>query len=221
MVAQAVLILFSKGKIPKDKSWKACRMLMGSVDTFLSQLRNYDKENIHPEIVKAIQPYITDKGKKKKTKKIRYFTWIILRGNQISDIRVYLACRSLSRLFKSYNYTSYYVSLILRLEFDPDVIYSKSRAAAGLCSWVKNIMVFHYINENVRPLRVALAQANAELKAAMDKLNLLRNRLAVSLTVIRSISRYICVVTVEKQVGDFLIYACRNFKKCWISWRIR
>lgn len=62
MVAQAVLILFSKGKIPKDKSWKACRVIMGSVDTFLSQLRNYDKENIHPEIVKAIQPYITDKG---------------------------------------------------------------------------------------------------------------------------------------------------------------
>ena len=41
-------------------------------------------------------------------------------------------------------------------------------------------MVFHYINENVRPLRIALAQANAELKSAMDKLNNLRARLAVS-----------------------------------------
>ncbi|RLU17527.1 hypothetical protein DMN91_009762 [Ooceraea biroi] len=126
MVAQAVLILFSKGNIPKDRSWKTCRIMMGSIDGFLSQLRNYDKENIHPDIIKAIQPYITNK------------------------------------------------------EFDPDFVYSKSHAAAGLCSWVKNIMVFHYINENVKPLRAALAQANAELKAAMDKLNSLRNRLAMS-----------------------------------------
>ncbi|XP_050446950.1 dynein beta chain, ciliary-like [Cataglyphis hispanica] len=124
-VAQAVLVLFApEGRIPKDRSWKACRMIMGSIDGFLSALRNYDKENIHPDIVKAIQPYIIDK------------------------------------------------------EFDPEIIYSKSQAAAGLCSWVKNIMVFHYINENVKPLRIALAQANAELKAAMDKLNALRSRLA-------------------------------------------
>lgn len=65
-------------------------------------------------------------------------------------------------------------------EFDPELVYSKSQAAAGLCSWVKNIMVFHYINESVKPLRTALFQANVELKAAMDKLNSLWDRLAVS-----------------------------------------
>lgn len=37
-------------------------MIMGSIDAFLSHLRDYDKENIHPEVVKAIQPYINDKG---------------------------------------------------------------------------------------------------------------------------------------------------------------
>ncbi|XP_015433748.1 PREDICTED: dynein beta chain, ciliary-like [Dufourea novaeangliae] len=125
MVAQAVLVLFApRGQIPKDRSWKACKAMMGHVDTFLSQLRNYDKENIHAEVVKAIQPYINNK------------------------------------------------------EFDPEIIYSKSQAAAGLCSWVRNIMVFHYINETVKPLRNALAQANAELKAALDHLNSLRGRLA-------------------------------------------
>lgn len=31
---------------------------MGQVDQFLNQLKFYDKENIHPEVVKAIQPYI-------------------------------------------------------------------------------------------------------------------------------------------------------------------
>lgn len=66
------------------------------------------------------------------------------------------------------------------LDFDPEIIVTKSLAAAGLCSWVRNIMVFHYINETVKPLRAALAQANIELKAAMDHLNALRARLAVN-----------------------------------------
>lgn len=63
-VAQAVLVLFSPkgGKVPKDRSWKACKVMMGGADAFLSALRTYNKENIHPEVVKAIQPYINDKG---------------------------------------------------------------------------------------------------------------------------------------------------------------
>ena len=36
--------------------------MMGGADAFLSALRKYDKENIHPDVVKAIQPYINDKG---------------------------------------------------------------------------------------------------------------------------------------------------------------
>lgn len=47
---------------------------MGSIDGFLSELRNYDKENIHPEIVKAIQPYINDKGN------------LIVKSNSSADI---------------------------------------------------------------------------------------------------------------------------------------
>ncbi|XP_053593671.1 dynein beta chain, ciliary [Microplitis demolitor] len=146
IVAQAVLVLFSpKGKIPKDRSWKACKAMMGGADAFLSALRKYDKENIHPDVVKAIQPYINDK------------------------------------------------------EFDPDIIYSKSQAAAGLCSWVKNIMVFHYINLNVKPLRAALAQANAELKASMEKLVHLRQRLAELQKELDVLSEKMSVAVAEKQ----------------------
>ncbi|KAI8033161.1 hypothetical protein M5D96_014083, partial [Drosophila gunungcola] len=47
-------------KIPKDRSWKACRVLMGNVDKFLDNLINYDKKHIHPDIIKALQPYIQD-----------------------------------------------------------------------------------------------------------------------------------------------------------------
>ncbi|KAG5306381.1 DYHC protein, partial [Pseudoatta argentina] len=146
MVAQAVLVLFApKGRIPKDRTWKACRAIMGSIDGFLSELRNYDKENIHPEVVKAIQPYITDK------------------------------------------------------DFDPDFVYSKSQAAAGLCSWVKNIMVFHYINEEVKPLRMALAQANTELKVAMEHLNSLRDRLAELQKMLDALGEKMNVALAEKQ----------------------
>jgi dynein heavy chain len=34
--------------------------MMAKVDQFLDALINYDKENIHPEIMKAIQPYLKD-----------------------------------------------------------------------------------------------------------------------------------------------------------------
>lgn len=33
---------------------------MAKVDWFLDALITYDKENIHPEIIKAIQPYLKD-----------------------------------------------------------------------------------------------------------------------------------------------------------------
>ena len=84
-----------------------------------------------------------------------------------------------TRRYENYHVFLKYHSIKPFLEFEPEIIYSKSQAAAGLCSWVRNIMVFHYINETVKPLRAALAQANAELKAAMDHLHALQARLAV------------------------------------------
>lgn len=60
MVAAAVLVLFSKGRIPKDRSWKECKLMMGKVDQFLSDLINYDKENMQAEVVRACQVYTKD-----------------------------------------------------------------------------------------------------------------------------------------------------------------
>lgn len=34
--------------------------MMAKVDAFLDSLINYDKENIHPEIIKSIGPYLKD-----------------------------------------------------------------------------------------------------------------------------------------------------------------
>lgn len=60
-VTAAVMVLMApNGKIPKDRTWKAAKMVMAKVDAFLDALINYDKENIHPEVTKAIQPYLKD-----------------------------------------------------------------------------------------------------------------------------------------------------------------
>ncbi|XP_059610821.1 dynein beta chain, ciliary-like [Phlebotomus argentipes] len=60
-VTEAVLILFAKGNIPKDRSWKACRAMMGKADTFLNQLKTFDKENIRKETISAILPYVENR----------------------------------------------------------------------------------------------------------------------------------------------------------------
>ncbi|KAJ8957969.1 hypothetical protein NQ318_001970 [Aromia moschata] len=60
-VTAAVMVLLAPGgKVPKDRSWKAAKIVMAKVDTFLDALINYDKENIHPEVIKAIEPYLKD-----------------------------------------------------------------------------------------------------------------------------------------------------------------
>ncbi|XP_006886407.1 PREDICTED: dynein heavy chain 17, axonemal [Elephantulus edwardii] len=53
-VTAAVMILTAPGgKIPKDKSWKAAKIMMGKVDTFLDSLKKFDKEHIPEACLKA------------------------------------------------------------------------------------------------------------------------------------------------------------------------
>ncbi|XP_072259402.1 dynein axonemal heavy chain 9 [Pyxicephalus adspersus] len=60
-VTAAVMVLTAPGgKIPKDRSWKQARVVMGKVDSFLDSLINFNKENIHENCIKAIQPYLQD-----------------------------------------------------------------------------------------------------------------------------------------------------------------
>ncbi|XP_064006872.1 dynein axonemal heavy chain 17 [Pogoniulus pusillus] len=60
-VTAAVMILTApKGNIPKDKSWKAAKVMMGKVDTFIDSLKKFDKEHIPEACLKAFQPYRSD-----------------------------------------------------------------------------------------------------------------------------------------------------------------
>ncbi|XP_036372722.1 dynein heavy chain 9, axonemal [Megalops cyprinoides] len=116
-VTAAVMVLMAPGgRVPKDRSWKAAKVMMAKVDSFLDSLVNFKKENIHENCLKAIQPYLQDP------------------------------------------------------EFRPELVAAKSYAAAGLCSWVINIVKFYEVYCEVEPKRQALNKANAELAAAQDKL---------------------------------------------------
>ncbi|KAK7475395.1 hypothetical protein BaRGS_00033345, partial [Batillaria attramentaria] len=63
-------------------------------------------------------------------------------------------------------------------EFEPDFIRNKSFAAAGLCSWAINIMSYYTVYCDVEPKRIALAQANADLSAAREKLRVIKAKVA-------------------------------------------
>ncbi|NXT77896.1 DYH9 protein, partial [Zapornia atra] len=124
-VMAAVMVLMAPGgKIPKDRSWKAAKAAMARVDGFLDSLIKFDKENIHENCLKALQPYLQDP------------------------------------------------------KFKPEFVTTKSYAAAGLCSWVVNIVRFHEVFCEVEPKRQALSKANAELAAAQDKLASIKAKIA-------------------------------------------
>eukprot|EP00947_MAST-08B_sp_MAST-8B-sp1_P001611 g1611.t1 len=62
--------------------------------------------------------------------------------------------------------------------FDPEVIMSKNPAAAGLCSWVINIVIYRDIIVTVEPKKLALAAATAQLEAANTKLASIKAKVA-------------------------------------------
>ncbi|XP_071672611.1 dynein axonemal heavy chain 9 isoform X18 [Patagioenas fasciata] len=124
-VTAAVMVLMAPGgKIPKDRSWKAAKAAMARVDGFLDSLIKFDKENIHENCLKALQPYLQDP------------------------------------------------------KFKPEFVTTKSLAAAGLCSWVVNMVRFHAVFCEVQPKRQALSRANTELAAAQDKLASIKAKIA-------------------------------------------
>ena len=119
VVAAVMVLMWPDGKkLPKDRSWKACKIeVMGNVGEFLDNLLTYDKENVPAQSLKEIKKnYLTVDG------------------------------------------------------FNAENVAGKSQAAAGLCSWVVNIITFFEVYCDVEPKRIALAAANAQLEAANTKL---------------------------------------------------
>ena len=62
--------------------------------------------------------------------------------------------------------------------FTPDAVRTKSAAAAGLCSWVANVVAYFRVVQVVAPKRAAAAAASARLDAATGRLTEVRARVA-------------------------------------------
>ncbi|XP_060647178.1 dynein beta chain, ciliary [Drosophila nasuta] len=58
--AAVMVLLATNGKIPRDRSWKTAKLMMVRVDQFLNDLVNYNKDNIHPNIIETLQEYLKD-----------------------------------------------------------------------------------------------------------------------------------------------------------------
>ncbi|KAM9302491.1 LOW QUALITY PROTEIN: dynein axonemal heavy chain 11 [Morus bassanus] len=126
VIAAVMVLLAHKGKEPKDRSWKATKLLMGKVPEFLQGLINYDKEHIPQNCLKVVKEhYLKDP------------------------------------------------------DFKPNYVHSKSFAAAGLSAWIINIVKFNEVYCEVEPKHFLLAQANADLAAATEKLEAMRKKLPV------------------------------------------
>uniref|UniRef100_A0A4X2LC28 AAA+ ATPase domain-containing protein n=1 Tax=Vombatus ursinus TaxID=29139 RepID=A0A4X2LC28_VOMUR len=64
-------------------------------------------------------------------------------------------------------------------EFNPEFVASKSYAAAGLCSWVINIVRFYEVFCDVEPKRQALSKASLDLVTAQEKLAAIKVKIAL------------------------------------------
>lgn len=62
--------------------------------------------------------------------------------------------------------------------FKGDIIFNKSRAAAGLCEWVRNIVEYYDVVSEVEPKRIALKKAENDLQEANDKLEVINAKVA-------------------------------------------
>ncbi|XP_035799351.2 dynein axonemal heavy chain 11 [Amphiprion ocellaris] len=145
-VAAAVMVLLApRGRVPKDRSWKAARAFMGKVDDFLQALVSYDKEHIPESCLTVVkQEYLR------------------------------------------------------KPDFHPDLVWTKSTAAAGLCAWTINIVRYYEIYCEVIPKRHALSQANAELETATAKLLAVQRKLADLDASLQSLTAQFEKATAEK-----------------------
>jgi hypothetical protein len=98
-------------------------------------------------------------------------------------------------------------------EFDPEFIRSKSAAAAGLCSWVINIVKFFEVYCDVEPKRRALEEANAELVAAQDKLAAVKQKVNLTLDMIVS-------VKAPRMLGIVQYFAFQKKVICFLEIRV-
>jgi len=90
----------------------------------------------------------------------------------------------------------------LELEhFTPDVIYNKSRAAAGLCSFAQNIISYYDVVTTIEPKKLELAEANAQLDEANTKLEAVQTKVAELNAMVADLERQFEEANAEKNAA--------------------
>lgn len=77
-------------------------------------------------------------------------------------------------------------------QFDPEFVRSKSGAAAGLCSWVINVVQFYNVYIDVLPKRLALQEANDQLCEAQENLAAIVAKETIKYCVLSGIKFFFC-----------------------------
>ncbi|XP_037532275.1 dynein heavy chain 11, axonemal [Nematolebias whitei] len=85
-----------------------------------------------------------------------------------------------------------------KADFHPELVWTKSTAAAGLCAWTINIVRYYEIYCEVIPKRCALSQANADLETATARMLVVRKKLAGLDASLRSLTAQFERATAEK-----------------------
>ena len=99
------------------------------------------------------------------------------------------------------------VQPLLELEhFNYDTILGKNKAAAGLCSFVINICMYHEVVTTVEPKRKALAEANEMLGAANSKLAVINSQVAELEEKLGKVSPILKTLETLKGLFVYLLY---------------
>ena len=92
------------------------------------------------------------------------------------------------------------VKALTNLEhFTPEIIMTKNKAAAGLCSFVINIVLYYEVVVTVEPKRKALAEANEQLETANSTLKVVMEQVAELESKLAKLTAELNAANAEKQ----------------------
>jgi dynein heavy chain len=148
----AVMLILLEGN-PKDKSWPAATKLMNNVDKFLDRLRGFKAVIDQGQVGHLATVYVLAASTGDWPSQgichpppphTHTLAWPQVAKKTVEACRTYLDLP----------------------HFNKEVIFTKSRAAAGLCEWAINIVKYYDVVSEVEPKRQELAAANAKLHEA-------------------------------------------------------
>jgi len=86
--------------------------------------------------------------------------------------------------------------------FNKEIIFNKSRAAAGLCEWAINIVKYYDVVSEVEPKRQELAAANAKLHEANTTLAAVQQKVGAA---VQFVALGVCALNQQDKLPRALV----------------